>query len=329
MAEYGIIIGKFSPVHYGHLKLVEEALKECSKLIIFVGSSDSATNIENPFTYQQREDMLKGALSHYSDLIQILPLPDFLYNNNAWMKYIQKNVSAIAGDASKKIVGCFDGSQASYLKWFNWPVLSITKFQKISSSHVRKLILTEGEYLEYLPKFVSEYLEKLDLRDMYKEWMYVENYKKQWESAPYPPIFVTVDGVIVQSGHVLVIKRGGNPGKGKYALPGGFLNQDEYIQDACLREVCEETHIDVPGIIMEKAIVDSHVFDYPYRSVRGRTITHAFLFKLNSAKSLPVIRADDDAAEAKWMSFADVETNKANFFEDHYYIISYFLNRGM
>ena len=329
MTDYGIIIGKFSPVHYGHMKLVDEALKECSRLIIFIGSSDSATNIENPFTYQQREDMLKGVLFPFMHSIQILPLPDFLYNNNAWVKYIQKNVSAIAGDGTKKIVGCFDGSEAGYLKWFNWPVHSIPKFQRISSSEIRERILSEGEYLEFVPQFVGDYLDKLNLTDIYKEYIYVKEYKRQWENSPYPPIFVTVDGVIVQSGHVLVIKRGGNPGKGKYALPGGFLNQDEYIQDACLREVCEETHIDVPKIIMEKAIVESHVFDYPYRSVRGRTITHAFLFKLNSAKALPNIRADDDAAEATWMSFADIEANKANFFEDHYYIISYFLNRGM
>ncbi|MGI9055864.1 MAG: bifunctional nicotinamide-nucleotide adenylyltransferase/Nudix hydroxylase, partial [Pyrinomonadaceae bacterium] len=60
------------------------------------------------------------------------------------------------------------------------------------------------------------------------EFEYIQKYKEdtQFKNVPYAPVFFTTDAVVVQSGHVLVVRRKVHPGKGLLALPGGFLKSD-------------------------------------------------------------------------------------------------------
>jgi bifunctional NMN adenylyltransferase/nudix hydrolase len=149
-------------------------------------------------------------------------------------------------------------------------------------------------------------------------------YRKQYESLPYPPIFVTTDAVVICAGHVLMVKRRAEPGKGLWALPGGFLNAltDKSVQAGMIRELREETGIKVPAKVLTGSIVQSKVFDAIDRSARGRTITHAFKIVLEDT-ILPKVKGSDDAEKARWISFADIRSHLC--FEDHYDIISYFI----
>ena len=116
----------------------------------------------------------------------------------------------------------------------------------------------------------------------------------------------------------MLIQRGGFPGKGLWALPGGFLNDEEKILDAVIRELKEETRIKVPAAVLRGSIVAQKVFDDPHRSSRGRTIDHAFLFHLHE-NGLPKVKGDDDAAFAKWIPLSEVK--REMMFEDHFSII--------
>jgi bifunctional NMN adenylyltransferase/nudix hydrolase len=132
---------------------------------------------------------------------------------------------------------------------------------------------------------------------------------------------VTVDAVVTQSGHVLVVERGAMPGEGLLAMPGGFVNQYESLKDAVIRELYEETKIDVPIPVLIGSIASQRIFDYPYRSLRGRTITEAYHFKLSDREYLPKIKGSDDARNARWISFNDFYFSRSMFFEDHFQII--------
>ena len=70
---------------------------------------------------------------------------------------------------------------------------------------------------------------------------------------------MTVDAVVVQSGHILLVKRGDMPGKGLWALPGGFLNQEETMLDGAIRELKEETKIKVPVPVLKGSIKESTI----------------------------------------------------------------------
>jgi bifunctional NMN adenylyltransferase/nudix hydrolase len=139
---------------------------------------------------------------------------------------------------------------------------------------------------------VAEFLRTFMLGEMFRalleEAEFLTTYPAQWGRGP----FVTADAVVVQSGHILLVERGRAPGKGLLALPGGFVNPEERIRDAAIRELREETSIsDGKGrspAMLASFIEDArtHVFDAPNRSLRGRIITHAFLFRLPERRKL-------------------------------------------
>ena len=152
-----------------------------------------------------------------------------------------------------------------------------------------------------------------------EEHEFVARYQQAWSAAPYAPTFVTVDAVVVQSGHVLMVERKARPGKGLLALPGGFVDPGEKLVDACLRELREETRLKVPAPVLKGSISASEVFDDPYRSARGRTITHAFYIELEPNQALPKVKGGDDARHAMWVPMGDLDP--VSIFEDHYFII--------
>jgi 8-oxo-dGTP diphosphatase len=115
----------------------------------------------------------------------------------------------------------------------------------------------------------------------------------------YPRPAVAVDIVIFrkrdQELEVLLIKRGKSPYKGVHALPGGFVNMDEDLEETASRELQEETG--VSGIRLRQI----RAFGKPDRDPRGRVISIAYLGQL-SANQSPDLQAGDDAARVAWFS---------------------------
>ena len=109
---------------------------------------------------------------------------------------------------------------------------------------------------------------------------------------------VTVD-IAVLNWHenelqILLIQRGNPPFQGFWALPGGFIEEHETLEQSALRELEEET-----GFI-GKNLRQIATFGDPGRDPRGRTIT--ILFQMLLFGSLPSIQGQDDAKEAQWFS---------------------------
>ena len=107
---------------------------------------------------------------------------------------------------------------------------------------------------------------------------------------------LTVDGVILENGEILLIKRAGEPFKGKWALPGGFVEYNEKVEDAVIREIREET-----GVNAEiKELVG--VYSDPKRDPRGHTISIVFLLYIISGE----IKYGDDACNAKFFNLKEL-----------------------
>jgi 8-oxo-dGTP diphosphatase len=113
----------------------------------------------------------------------------------------------------------------------------------------------------------------------------------------YPRPALTVDALVYvkeNSGFfVLLIQRGIEPFKGKWALPGGFVNMDELLETACKRELEEETGLQVAQMMQFKT------FDAVDRDPRHRTISVVFSTQLSEKVN---VSGGDDAAHAKWFS---------------------------
>ncbi len=109
---------------------------------------------------------------------------------------------------------------------------------------------------------------------------------------PVTPL-LTVDCVIMdRKGRVLLIKRGQMPFKGHYALPGGFVDLNETVEGACLREVLEETNLTIrrPKLV--------GIYSVPGRDPRGATVSIAYAAKVGTAKAV----AGDDASAVAWVA---------------------------
>lgn len=117
-------------------------------------------------------------------------------------------------------------------------------------------------------------------------------------------VLAPVDGELC----VLVIKRGNEPFKGSWGLPGGKVHEDEAVLAAAHRELKEEAGIEVP------ALLQIGVYDAPGRDPRGRFVSTAFTARLPHAVDAV---AGDDAAEVRWVSVYDVANEREQLAFDH------------
>ncbi|WP_435979257.1 bifunctional nicotinamide-nucleotide adenylyltransferase/Nudix hydroxylase [Psychrobacter sp. DM4] len=328
--KYLVFIGRFQPFHCGHEAVVDEALKRADNVIILIGSANLPRSLRNPFSVSERTAMIKGA---YSDedaaRIHCVALDDALYNDTRWLKYVQAGVRSVTNDlhADIGLIGHSKDSSSYYLSLFpNWASVSVPNYHNLSATPIRDSYLmgampTPERTPDATREVLSEFKETAEYKQLHEEAGFIDKYKKQWESAPYPPTFMTADALVVQSGHILLVERRSMPGRGLWALPGGFLNPKETLFDACIRELREETRLKVPEPVLRGSFHSQHTFDDPYRSARGRTITQAFYLQLKSdAKGLPKVKGGDDAATAFWLPLAELDARM--MFEDHYAIIT-------
>ena len=160
--------------------------------------------------------------------------------------------------------------------------------------------------------------------ELVEEWRVLQRYKAAWASSPYPPVFVTVDAVVRCAGRVLLVRRGQAPGKGLWAVPGGFVDPRETVYQSAVRELKEETGLDLLESTMRHALTAVAVFDHPDRSQRGRTITHAHCFDLGD-RELPEVAGGDDALTAEWKPISELAALEDRFHDDHFHMLDHFL----
>lgn len=334
------------PYHIGHHQIVLRALELAEQVIIILGSHKSSRTIRNPLTAAERVALIQFSFDDdqaSKERILFHFQEDHLYNDDRWIAEIYAGVDKLvnkqwrAGPLRIGLIGYEKDATSYYLKLFpKWESEAVKPFKLdgkiVDATTIRNIDFGCGPDLASAEGFTEKYfvnevawaywMHTIGNTGLYEEYEFVQNYKKQWEDSPYPPTFVTVDAVVTTSGHILVVERGAMPGKGLWALPGGFLDRNERVREGAIRELYEETKLAVPRAVIDGSIVKSGVYDHPNRSSRGRTITHAFHVALKDSTKLPKIKGSDDAAKAQWIPISDVMEKKELFFEDHAHIIA-------
>jgi len=355
-----VLIGRFSPFHKGHAELLERAISLSRRVLIIIGSADQPRTIKNPWTVDERKDMILAWHREWCDTaasdikwdLIVRSVRDHPYSNQHWLAGVQRVISKVAHEVGAGddvyLTGSDRDRSTFYLKEFpNYHLDLVEENREVSkevtATSVRDLYfgqMLNGRKLSpaeitlilsaFVPlttlKFLADFGAQAPYHQLVNEYRHITSYQKAWEVAPYKPTFVTVDAVVVQTGHVLLVKRRSEPGKGLWALPGGFLNENEWMLDGAIRELREETRLKVPEPVIRGSLKHSQVFDKPDRSLRGRTITQAFLFQLpdylvDDRIELPPIRGSDDAEKAEWVPLADALKMSDQLFEDHHAII--------
>lgn len=341
--DIAVFIGRMQPLHNGHVQNIKNALEIANEVLVIVGSANQPRTPKNPFSADERTKMVKRVFP--DNRVQVESVEDF-YPDAVWLKSVQTAVHKHVinagidnfSEARVAILGHDKDHTSFYLKEFpTWNFIEIGDrlrqddgfHQIIDATDIRNAYF-EGNF-DYIAdqapsevyKFLRGFYKTPEYDALVKEQAYFTRYKEEWSVAPYTPTFVTTDAVVVQSGHVLLVKRRTQPGKGLWALPGGFVNQNERLEEGVIRELREETKLKVPIPVIRGSIKRKHttVFDAPNRSLRGRTITNAFLIDLEPQPKLPKVKGADDAEEARWFPLNVVDAMGSILFEDHKLII--------
>lgn len=324
--DLAVFIGRFQPFHSAHKATVDIAIEIADQVLILVGSSFEANTPKNPFSYEIRKKLIESC--YPARALTIMPLTDDLYNEDSWVTSVVEAVESQGAGKRIVLIGKEKDDSSYYLRMFpQWDFYDTSKriLDNMSATDVRNAMYGKEFQPFSLPAPVKNYLDNVwakspDYNYVVQESHFYDRYKQLWSSAPYPPTFLTADALVVKSGHVLLVQRAHAPGKGLWALPGGFVDENETIQNCVVRELREETGLKVPAPVLIGSIVKNKVYDHPKRSLRGRTVTHAYHIKLGHGE-LPEVRGGDDAAEARWFQIHDIRNMRDLMFEDHYSII--------
>lgn len=350
------LIGRFQIAHNVHQQLFQHGIDNSDHLIIQVGSSEVARDEKNPFTFEERKQVIEAICEPMlalhrehgrSKKLSVLPLHDYTYDNNKWLTEVQANVTSVTKSNDITITGSKKDATSSYLDMFpQWADDFIEVVPGVGATQVRNAFFESGEIHENLPQPTREFMAKFKRRHnsrrynrIVDEYNFNKNERARYDCMPFPPVFVTGDGIVVCAGHILLVERGQVPGLGCWAMPGGYFDtgmrrndvtgqfemSDTFDIDpvaAALREVREETKL-AKGVI-KGAVRSTMVFADPHRSRRGRIITHAVYVQLKDT-TLPKVKGADDAKDAFWLPLGELKANRAKFFEDHLSIIDTFL----
>lgn len=368
--DVAVCIGRFQGLHLGQLAIIRRALALAPQVVVVIGSAFQARTPKNPFTWQERAEMIRLALAEtvgndasattaLLERVQFRPVRDY-FDTRRWVGAVHEAVDgAIAAlqppEAGGQplpsrivLVGHRKDATSEYLDDFpGWTLDAMASQGNLHSSNLRDAYFATGGPTTELPgntllltaalgalvsqapqstlAFLRTWAELPYYRELAAEWAMLREEKAQWASAPYPPVFVTVDSLVQCNDHVLLVVRGRAPGKGLYALPGGFLEQRETVYQSALRELREETGLHLLPGDMAHALQGVKVFDHPDRSPRGRIVTHAHHFNLGHRHELPEVAGADDAAAARWVPISELAGMEDRFHDDHFHILDSFL----
>ena len=351
-----VVIGRFAPVHKGHIEQVFARAAKYDKVIVLLGSSFKALDTKNPFLPDERKMMILNSLHDYSidvSKFSFYPIRDY-FDNYKWIKEVHKTINeAGVHSYSKILVGSQKDESSYYLKFFPEYKLDITiPDAPINATDIRKAMFENNieSVSHLLTPTTFAYLQNWMKNTQRERFLNLqEEYQHQQKSRkgivsftpdghllrdensniivkPYNPIDICVDNIVLWRNKILLVRRRKRPGKGLWALPGGHLEANERIAEGAIRELKEETHITIFDKNNEEVklnstfLRDRRIFDDPNRSLNGRKITNVFYWGLWHSHEVSV-RGDDDVDMAAWVDVDKIDNMCYDLFEDHYTII--------
>lgn len=325
-----VVIGRFQPFHLGHLALIEHALSVAPRVLVVVGSAPAPRLAKNPFTAAERTGCIRESLApEQRARVAFAHVRDY-YDEPRWAGAV-KAAARRESSGPVTLVGFRKDDSSSYLSSFpDWRELALPRQAPIDGTSLREsyFACAPGELPEALasavPAAVARFLEAFrssaEFERLREEQQTLASSRRQYGAGP----FVTVDALVTWRDQILLVERGHAPGKGLWALPGGFLEGSERLLAGAIRELIEETCLPLSGAQLRESFRGVKVFDHPQRSQRGRTITHAHHFALPDDSPPPEVRGADDASSAQFRPLASLQAVLDRLFDDHFQIIDTF-----
>ena len=335
-APLAICAGRFLLPNAANLGLVRAALARAPHCRVFVRRAHMAASPANPFDSPDRISLLHAALTEDERVrTEFVPLREH-WDDRRLLRDMGQGVGR--GQAVVWMVAGVPPVAAEDLPegWSLQPVpggdgdaQAAAWLEQLYAAEdpARGLAALQDSLPDSSLRFLREWIATPAFATVRDDWRQIAHEKRQWSVAPYPVVLVTVDAIVRAAGHVLLIRRGRSPGRGLWALPGGFLEPREHVVQAALRELVEETGLPLSMRQMQQHLKGVRIFDHPERSQRGRIITHTYFFDLGDMPPPPV-QGGDDAAAAQWVPIAELPALENQLHDDHFHMLDTFLHLG-
>lgn len=324
--------GRFLLPTAAHLALVRAALERAPRCVVALRRAHQAPTPANPFSWAERERMLLAGLrDDERERVQVRPVRE-QYDGQRLVRdlaALTQEAHAVAwtvgGEPPVHEDDLPAGWRVERVAGTDPDVAACAWLEQLyaADAPMRGLAALEANLPREAAAFLREWIATGTFSTVRDDWRQIQEERRIWSAVPYPVVLVTVDALVHAGGHVLLVRRGRSPGKGLWAIPGGFLETREGVQEAAVRELVEETGIPLTLRQARDRLRGVKVFDHPERSQRGRVITHTCFFDLGDAPP-PRVQGGDDAAEAHWIPLARLPSMEAQLHDDHFHMMASF-----
>ena len=150
-----LFIGRFQPLHKGHMHIIEKAMSDCSELVIVIGSSQEACTKDNPFSAEERVEMIKLALKGMENY-SVVMVPDIKCDRG----YV-KHVITHTGEVDV----VYAGDNQNTKKLFEekgYRTFACRRFNDIRATSVREKMIKMENWEDYVLFSVSSYIKSID-----------------------------------------------------------------------------------------------------------------------------------------------------------------------
>lgn len=159
----GLFVGRFQPFHLGHLKAIKWILERCEKVIIVIGSSQYSFTERNPFTFEERKEMVKRSLEEEGvkeEKYEIIGIPD-VFNCERWVKSILNEVKFdVVYTRSLWVKECFD--------LFEIPVKEQPMFRRYSGRKIRRMMREDKDWESLVPNGICKTIKYINVKKRLK-----------------------------------------------------------------------------------------------------------------------------------------------------------------
>lgn len=321
----GLFIGRCQPVHKGHLELLKKSIEDNDKTLILLGSMGKLPDYKNPFPYETRASLLELILEDEGipkESYSIQGIKDY-FHDSQWIDDVMGRVLPLQEDPSKVTLYCGDKDAEFYASNFVFNIKPETFENDITATAVRANYYRGYITVRLLPKQTIKLLEEFQETEEYQR-LKKEHFSSVTSSnqahakhAFGNPIEPVAHAVVYWKGNILLVKRKGPRGAGQWALPGGYINYTETTRDAALRELLEETDVDLKKL---ESIELAMSLEEHLNGLSTRTIGVNYLFGVKDTEEVEAI-AGDDAEEICWVSAKDILDETFPLFYNHNFAV--------
>ncbi|GGK93012.1 adenylyltransferase/cytidyltransferase family protein [Deinococcus radiotolerans] len=293
-AALAVYVGRFQPLHAGHLRAMLDALDRHWRLLVLLGSANLARSARNPFTPRERAGMIRAALRDAgvpARRVTLRPLPDE-FDADRWAAYVRQAARDVAGDTLVSLTGFDKDASSRYLHWFPDWTLDPSRPLRVgegvlNATDLRRALFELGEVPALLPPAVAAALTRFQDTGTYTrlraEWFALQAELAAWDGTPRHERLDLHLSRGPTGPHVWLARRPGPVGSGLWTLPATALGSRALPAGAA-------------------------VFPHPARSLGVPTTAH-------------VVRTATPPSGTRPVPLAHALARPRQFFEDHHVIL--------